>query len=203
VTGADRYTDALAELREYHTTGSARSLQEAMVNATLAGAAATALQAILPLVGNDASEVTEWAQVILPSLRDVSTRLSESENDADRLRELLADIVTEFVADGRREFHATATVEYLNMLRDAARLPLVTDCVEATAHPQWWPPKPGDVVRVGVDGDRWATFADGRLACLSDDINGSIASKISADEFFRRFGDRMEITHRASDEVPF
>lgn len=71
MTGADRYTDALALLREAHTkpdlTDKAKALliAEAQVHATLADAAAVALAVTFPMVG-DSPEVTEWARLVQP-----------------------------------------------------------------------------------------------------------------------------------------
>jgi hypothetical protein len=75
VTGTDRYTDALAHLREAGRPGSVeQELAHAQVNATLALAAATALNVVLPLVGNDHDEVTQWAKLLLPGFPSQSAR---------------------------------------------------------------------------------------------------------------------------------
>lgn len=164
MTGADRYTDALAGLREYHKTGNPLSLQEAMVNATLAAAAATALQAVLPLAGGDADEVNEWAGVILPSLKTIPTRLSEAEAEEDRLRELLHDAATEFVACGEEgKLAAKTSVGYVNTWRQAVGMPPIDGVVESIIYPEWWPPRLGDIID-GADGEVWVPVGGNKLA---------------------------------------
>lgn len=70
MTGADRYSDAISLLVDYHKhgeQGDPRLLSEAMVHATLALAAATALAVVIPLVGDSTEEVMEWARLIARS----------------------------------------------------------------------------------------------------------------------------------------
>lgn len=71
MTSTDRYTDALAELRDYHTAGGAgyrdpRVLAEAQVSATLALAGASALQAAVAAGANVSEEVSEWVRLLCP-----------------------------------------------------------------------------------------------------------------------------------------
>jgi hypothetical protein len=72
--GTDRYTDALAELREAGASTTDQHIAHAQVHATLALAAATALKVVLPLVGNDHDEVTQWAKLLLPGFPSQSAR---------------------------------------------------------------------------------------------------------------------------------
>lgn len=78
MTGVDRYTDAIAEIRSLTPRTEAESIALAQVHATLAQAAATALQAMLPLVGGDHVEVTAWAKLLLPGF-SAENRYTEAE----------------------------------------------------------------------------------------------------------------------------
>jgi hypothetical protein len=184
VTGVDRYTAALAELREYHETGSTRSLQEAMVNATLAVAAATALQAVLPLVGGDAAEINEWVKAVLPSLRDVTLRASEAKVEADRLRDLLGDVITEFeVCGSSSQASATVGLDYLNRVREAAGLyPIFVPNATAAARPEWWPPQPGDLIDTGA-GRRWMAMRGSKAACVIAEVGNESSTAIDPEVF--------------------
>lgn len=121
MTGADRYSDAGILLRDSRKEGLSDTerrflLAEALVHATLAQAAATALTVTYPVVG-DSAEVTEWARVVQPGALAGGRRPAEvPENWPPRLGDIWQD------REGRRwvacRHRDTAYLECLAMQAD-------------------------------------------------------------------------------------
>lgn len=225
MTGVDRYTDALADLRLYNRPRNVggsdpETLAEAQVNATLAVAAATALQAILPLVGGDSDEVTQWAKLLLPGYSG-GRRYTQGEwfevlaEDAPALPLKVGhvEVNTDEAADGtpvldvgagRHGARLTAVQAErlgLALLKWSHGVPAAGSNgggAAAPVVPEYWPPQPGDIWADRNDNN-WACLADGTLACAA------FTADDTAEEVRRAYGE-MRLWYRGCatvEKVPF
>lgn len=221
MTGTDRFTDALAGLRDYHDKGKPefrdpQALAEAQVQATLAQAAATALQAILPHVGGDSDEVTQWAKLLLPGYgggrrytqKEWFEVLGEDAPDLP-LKVGSVEVNTDEAADGTPvldmgagKYGARLTAVQaerlgLALLKWSHRVPFVAPSADAPVLPEYWPPHHGDRWR-DRHGDNWLYESHGtlvRIGTPADDF---------PDEVLAAFGP-LTLVGRVVDvgEVPF
>lgn len=226
MTGVDRYTDATATLRGYHDKAKSdymdpRALAEAQVHATLAVAAATALHAILPLVGGDHEEVSAWAKLLLPgyeagrryTFREWFDVLAEDAPDLP-VRVGHVEVNTDETGDGKPVLDVGAgrmgarltPVESerlgLALLKwaESPHKPATDTAMSVLPDemPEHWPPIHGDVWE-DKDGDPWLAESNGTLVRLckppADD---------SPAEILRAYGPlRLRSRDRGNERCPF
>jgi hypothetical protein len=219
MTGVDRYSDALIGLRKWGETHNPTELAEAQVHATLAQAAASALQAILPLVGGDSEEVTAWARLLLPgynagrryAFREWFDVLAEDAPDLP-LKVGYVEVNTDETADGKPALDLGAGRSGARLTpADAERLGLallkwaenpVGGKPPVPAEPANWPPQHGDIW-TDRDGFDWLMESSGVLARIEP--SGMDAADDKPNEINKQFGPlKLKARSRAwGAEVPF